>query len=235
MKQKRIGGDLDGVIYDYHTPAVDRINCLYQTQYTIDDWKDYEGRCFFNNVSVYEEKEYDYNDTQNLNIYDYDGESRLLPCIFSMDIENPQKEWQNFWDKILQDRFFLYLVYPYSPNISGLVQELRNSNFFHIITRRGHSGPTDNVGNIYRTYERLRYHKIGYDKISFIEDKTAFAKELDFMIDDSYKTAVEMKKANPLLSMYLVTRPWNKDFNEKEHGIIRVDSFEEYVKDIIGG
>jgi uncharacterized HAD superfamily protein len=180
--------DLDGVVYDYQRPLINRINIKYHTSYKYEDFLKSDASCFFNST----------------------------------------KELDNFWVENFSDPAVLYNVPLFSSYIPAMIAKVREKKKVGFCTARG-CGTDEPSLNKNITIEILARDKIVYDKICVgrAEEKYTQIKGPGSMVDDHPNAIVNLSKI-PLLKLFMVTRPWNKDFDEKKYGCTRICSVFDY-------
>ena len=144
-----------------------------------------------------------------------------------------EKEWNDFWFRIFHDEKFYRNIKLYSNEIPYLINMLRKKRAVNIATARSccDMEPKHQIQRL--TLESFLKDSIIVDHFFFEQDKNSVLSGSSYFVEDSFSTAKKAKERFPDIFVYLVTRPWNRDFNAKEYGLIRTSSFEEFARTLL--
>lgn len=132
------------------------------------------------------------------------------------------------------DKKMMASVKPYEDAVRVINDLKRQGHKIFIITKR----PKELTG---MTSRWLHDHKISFDKLVLtgLEGKGSFAKrlQLDCFVDDLEENLLDLYKSQPRWNkgLMLLTRPWNvKDYIDKSK-FIRVENWQEIMRNITVG
>ncbi len=137
-------------------------------------------------------------------------------------------EYELIAQRVFVDRAYVPRHVPEADDATRTINQLMADG--HQVTIITASGPEAHISLLHWLVRRDLYH-IPTLQICRGCSKADYARLFDVTIDDDPDQVVALVRAG-VTYVYLFSHEVNASFNEKQHGIIRVDGFQEFYKSV---